>query len=274
MWKVGIIIAFILPHYRSLPQLLTASEYTNTTLRYLHKDSDLRAVVAKGFESPFKQADTQFLTVGLESSGHHLIESLSKVLPQSRRNTGGQKSFPQNNCKRKHLDAAECSPALTMNHWKEKKYLVILRSPLPQFKSVLSRFWGTSPTLSEMYDMWLSAASQMHIFVTGLIALDKPLFVVVYENLLNNPAAHVDVFTTFLNCNRSAIETWVGSFHAPSKKTDTERVLKMHSWGRWKKPERKGYEKALDAHFNKQFDIQTLYNAFPRYEANRSSVFG
>lgn len=258
MWRVAIIIAFI------VPQLLTASEYTNTTLSCLHKHSDLRAVVAEGFNAS-KYVDLKFLTVGLESSGHHLVESLSSVLPGTH-NIGGQESFPQNNCKRLNLDSAECNPALTMRHWKENKYLVILRSPLPQFKSVLSRFWHYGNiVLSEMYDMWLSAASQMHIFVTGLIAMDKPIFVVVYENLLNNPAAHVDVFTTFLGCNRSAIETWVESFHAPTKKTDVGKILRKHAWGRWEKPKSGGYEEALDAHFNKYFDGRRLNNAFPRY---------
>lgn len=241
-------------------------KYIASTLLLLHSNSTLRRSVQM-FEDNHFPLKTDFLTVGLEASGHHLVEMLpSDVTQNSQKRPGLQYSFPMFSCQRKNKDSNQCSIALqSIQAWKYPKYLILLRNPYMQFSSNLYRFWNTrTHSLTEMYDAWISSASQLQIFINSLVVMQLPIMVVSYENLCEQPQEHMTAFAHFLGVETHMIRRWINKIRKP-KLYDIRNKLLLGSWGRWNVSDR-GLEHLkytfLKAFYSENYLKQHLHSAF------------
>jgi hypothetical protein len=255
------------------------ADYINATMDALHPRSLLRNHVAD-FSSQCFPAKSSFFAVGMEASGHHLLMTVPKDVYLGK---GAQAlSFPECGCQRAVPDANQCSIALKMGTeaWTFPKYLILIRDPTNQFLSILRRYWDPSQfSLTAMYDMWISAASQMQIFINSLIAQKVPLMVLSYEVLTDHPSAHKKPLNHFFGVDSAAMDRWIDKI----RKADTYDLSDVPgfsecawSWGRWKKDEcthdnveiafeyafYRGQKKKMFCGKSRNESAHGLYNAF------------
>ena len=205
--------------------------FKKLVLSHLHEKSILREVTINFSNFNFN-AGHKFMTVGLEASGHHLIEMLSI---EGYPSPGRQWSFSSNAFERKNRDTNQRSFAAdSLDAWKFSKYLLTLREPLSHFTSFLHRNWGVrkAETLTTHYDAWISSATQMQIFIHSLVAIGKPMMVFPYDDIYPNKRLYASALAQFLNMNETQLEGWTGKIRPP-KTYDILGKLKIMNWGRW-----------------------------------------
>ena len=240
------------------------SEYVTSTLHLLHEKSLLINNV-KSFES-VNFSFGIFFTVGLEAAGHHLIQTMPmRVINCSaktkkygcNKRPGNQLSFSYNGYDRKNKDRNQHNIAIdSLNGWRYMKYLILLRKPYPQFESYTHRYWNINDTtLSHHYDSWISAASQMQIFVHSLVANRHKCMIVSYDHLCTHSHLYHRPFSHFLHISYHILDNWFRKIRKPIH-YDNSFKLTHGNWGRWKKQ-----NNFRDA-FHSAFKKTTLFSVF------------
>ena len=259
-------------------------DYMNATFDALHPRSLLRGQIDT-FPIQCFPVKSSFFAVGMEASGHHLMMKVPKDMYVGK---GAQAlSFPECGCQRAVPDANQCNFALKIDTkaWTFPKYLILLRDPKNQFLSTLQRYWDPKQfSLSTMYDMWISAASQMQIFINSLIAQKAKIMVVSYEILTNRPEAHKKPFHYFFGVSSSTakkkMDEWSEQIRTAGK-YDLNDISGFSecdwSWGRWRKRDctQENIEAAFESAFymgqkekivcgekKRNETLYNLYNAF------------
>ena len=231
------------------------SQYMNLTKRALHVSSLLRKVV-DDFPTVRFPRQSEFPSVGLAASGHHLIMKLPPLVAFSQP-PGWAKSFPSGGYQEFCADLHQVSMAIKSDTsaWEHPKYLILVRDPLLQFKSTIRRYWKVrSVPLPHMYDNWISAASQMQIFVNSLLAQNAPMMVLSYELLTAHPNLHKAPLAHFLGVSPAVLDTWIESIHPIQiwSMEDVEGFKECQwDWGRWRN--RSCTDESLSRAFNDAF---------------------
>lgn len=207
-----------------------------TSMR-LHNQSSLHSVLNR-FPCEHFEPLSAFYLIGLEASGHHMFYTLHPDAYAGSRIAG--LSYPSNAYQRTHPNWNQLSDAIKADAeaeaWHMPKYIILLRDPLLQFKSWMRRYWRQSDSISLMYDRWISAASQMQIFVNSLVAMRAPLMVVHYELLAEEPRTFTAAFARFLG-TEVGLNEWLSQIHPPERYAIEDVSFFVDcAWdqGRWK----------------------------------------
>ncbi len=163
------------------------------------------------------------LTLGVEGSGHHLIESMSPAIcqpPRSQRGCGGQASYPSLMQWRTtgELDETRDFPVRTLmkdmlDAGSESRFLVLTRDPLAAKMSALLRF-GASPTATAFELEAKAMVQSLSLLAEDVEQLpcDRTLFV-GYELLTAFPQEHRGALAAFLGvpANAAALDHFLDS---------------------------------------------------------------
>jgi len=215
---------------------------------------------------------SKFLTIGLEGSGHHLVEMMNRSLCGEHYLTAYEQTmerkkrldsrgyyrvpcFAPHTCGQEEAfsmcgnwrflgpDAAPIYPNPRIYRSTFSKFVVLVRNPVDAFVSAIRRFYvpnfAEADTLGLEVQMWAEALIELQKQVEEL-PCDRTLFI-AYELLVRFPAHHLPVFARFLSVPQddANLASFIGSIR---KVTDQS----VHTWNSCRKLELSSPENSRD----------------------------
>jgi len=199
-----------------------------------------------------------FLTLGLEGAGHHLIMSLPESITGVK-GAGHAYSYPYGvewrKKKRKNLGSFTKTKK-GLNFHKYNKVLILIRDPVDSWSSAIRRFWHGKDSLQREFEMLKASIKSLDIAIENIDCAQR--FYLPYEFLTNEADLAKPALAYFLGLtsqhelnkldewflhvksvvNKNTQEKWPGPypFDCTHKYHSLAKLLVDHAWPRnWKR---------------------------------------